>query len=82
MQSTATAAQEPVLYPDQPVVDAHHHLWDTPPLPGYPQFNAGTLVETIRDSGHRVIATVFVEAALTAYRSIGPEHMRGVGETE
>ena len=67
---------EPVLEPELPIVDPHHHLWDHPS-------NRYMLDEILRDTGtgHRVIATVFVEC-LSMYRADGPEALRPVGETE
>jgi len=67
---------EAALEPDLPIVDPHHHLWDHPG-------SRYMLDEIIRDtsSGHRVLATVFVEC-LSMYRADGPESMRPVGETE
>ena len=67
---------EAALEPELPIVDPHHHLWDHPG-------SRYMLDEIIRDtaSGHRVLATVFVEC-LSMYRADGPEPMRPVGETE
>ena len=67
---------EPVLEPALPIIDPHHHLWDHPG-------SRYMLDEILRDtgSGHRVLATVFVECA-SMYRADGPEAMRPVGETE
>src|SRR6202158_3059495 len=67
---------EEVLEPALPIVDPHHHLWDHPG-------SRYLLDEILRDtgSGHRVLATVFVECA-SMYRKDGPEAMRPVGETE
>lgn len=72
----AQAEPEPILDPELPIVDAHHHLWD---LPGYryllPQFLADL------DTGHRVVATVFNECH-AMYRAQGPAHLAPVGEVE
>ena len=67
---------EDALEPDLPIVDPHHHLWDHPG-------SRYMLDEILRDtnSGHRVLATVFVEC-MSMYRADGPESMRPVGETE
>ena len=67
---------EAALEPELPIVDPHHHLWDHPG-------SRYMLDEIIRDtaSGHRVLATVFVEC-MSMYRAEGPEPMRPVGETE
>jgi predicted TIM-barrel fold metal-dependent hydrolase len=67
---------EDALEPALPIVDPHHHLWDHPG-------SRYMLDEILRDtgSGHRVLATVFVEC-MSMYRGDGPEAMRPVGETE
>lgn len=67
--------QEPVLDPDAPIVDPHHHLWSRP--------FAYETAELLADltSGHRVVATVYTEAG-RGYRQDGPEHLRPIGETE
>ena len=68
--------QEDVLDPDLPICDPHHHLWDHPR-------SRYLLDELLRDtgSGHRVVATVFVEC-MSMYRASGIEALRPVGETE
>ncbi|MGR3742818.1 MAG: amidohydrolase family protein [Pseudooceanicola nanhaiensis] len=71
----ALVREDPVD-PDQPIVDAHHHLWDKPG----DRYLARDMQEDT-GAGHNVVATVFVEAD-TAYRTQGPEEMRPVGETE
>jgi len=87
---------EPILEPDLPIVDPHHHLWDRPPalvsaLPppkhGFehvirrvPRYLLDELLADMR-SGHNVIATVYMECG-SMYRSRGPAAMRPVGETE
>jgi L-fuconolactonase len=67
---------EDVVDPDQPVVDAHHHLW--PPGEGM-RYGVPELVADTT-SGHRVERTVFVECR-SSYRPDGPEELRPVGET-
>src|SRR5271170_8195052 len=68
--------KEAPLEPEVAIVDPHHHLWDHPG-------SRYMLDEIVRDtsSGHRVLATVFVEC-MSMYRADGPEAMRPVGETE
>jgi L-fuconolactonase len=71
----ASRAEEP-LEPGQPIIDAHHHLYD----------RSGTrylLDEFAADicSGHNVRATVLVQAR-AMYRADGPEELKPVGETE
>jgi len=68
--------QEEALYPEQPICDPHHHLWD------HPQ-SRYLLDELLLDlnSGHNVLNTVFVEC-MSMYRQAEPEALRPVGETE
>jgi len=68
---------EAALEPELPIVDPHHHLWDRT---GW-RYLLDELLADIRDSGHTVAATVFVQA-LAMHRAHGPEAMRPVGETE
>jgi predicted TIM-barrel fold metal-dependent hydrolase len=87
---------EPILEPDLPIVDPHHHLWDRPTaiLRNLPPSDHG-FMDIIRDiprylldelladltSGHNVIGTVYMECG-AMYRADGPDHLRCVGETE
>ena len=68
--------REDALDPEQPIIDPHHHLWDR-------DGSRYLLDELMMDlgSGHRVVATVFVEC-MSMYRADGPERVRPVGETE
>lgn len=90
----ARRPREPILDPELPIVDPHHHLWDrrtapadAPPAHGFdallrlsPRY---LLDELLADtgSGHRIVATVFVECR-SMYRAGGPAAMKPVGETE
>ncbi len=68
---------------DLPIVDAHHHLWETPPPLGgraERRYRAEDF-QTDIDCGHNITATVYVECH-SGYRSAGPEALRPVGETE
>ncbi len=69
--------REEALEPDLPIVDPHHHLIDRPESGTYllPDLLADI------DSGHNVIATVYLEW-LSMYRADGPVEMRPVGEVE
>jgi len=66
---------EPVLEPELPICDPHHHLWDHPT-------SRYLLEEFSADfgGGHRVERTVFVEC-LQFYLADGPVELRPVGET-
>jgi L-fuconolactonase len=68
--------EEPIVEPELPIVDPHHHLWDRP---GWRYLLDDLLMDT--NSGHNIVATVFVQAR-SMYRATGPEEMRPVGETE
>jgi len=67
---------EPILEPDLPIVDAHHHLWIRGDSPYLLREFAADLA-----TGHNVVASVFAECH-SMYRSSGPEAMRSVGEME
>jgi len=75
----ALARSEPVLEPGLQIVDPHHHLYDDP-MRG----NHYLLPDLLADvtGGHRVTATVYVEAYSSMWRARGPEAMRPVGEIE
>jgi predicted TIM-barrel fold metal-dependent hydrolase len=67
---------EPIVDPDLPIIDTHHHLWERPD-------HRYLLHEFLADvrTGHTVAATVFVECH-SMYRAKGPVEMRPVGEVE
>ena len=69
------APVEPILEPELPIVDTHHHLWT----------DHGTYLvdELLADtgSGHNVEATVFIDCH-SSYRTSGPAELRSVGEVE
>lgn len=72
----APFAGEEILDPDLPICDAHHHLWD---VPAQRYLLDDFLGEA--GGGHRIDATVYVEAG-SFNRAEGPPHLRSVGETE
>jgi L-fuconolactonase len=67
---------EPILEPDRPIVDAHHHLWDRPESPYF-------FFDYLKDlrTGHNIRASVFMECG-AMYRRDGAPEMRAVGEIE
>src|SRR5918992_2709905 len=73
--------QEPVLEPELPICDPHHHFWDrrSARIP-YQRYQLDELVADI-ESGHNVRSTVFIECR-SMYRKDGPAEMRPVGEVE
>ncbi|HEX6441271.1 MAG TPA: hypothetical protein VF007_03725, partial [Stellaceae bacterium] len=77
----AKAADEPVLDPDLPIVDPHHHLWQR----GDHRYFLDELLADL-NTGHKIVATVFLECR-SMYRAAntsvgGASEMRPVGETE
>src|SRR4051812_19727395 len=61
---------EAPLEPDLPIIDPHHHLWDTPHRGHY------FLPELLADigGGHNIVATVFLECQ-AMYRKHGRPEM-------
>lgn len=85
---------EAILEPQLPIVDPHHHLWDrrtyaTPQVTDHPFMTAIQSAQrylldelmTDTESGHNVVATVFVECR-AFYKADGPVELRSLGETE
>ena len=87
---------EPIIEPDLPIVDPHHHLWiltseilDAVGQAGSPMVevmrnNQKYLLEELLadiNTGHNIIATVFSECH-SMYRADGPDAMKCVGEVE
>ena len=68
--------KEPILEPNLPIVDPHHHLWDRP----HWVYMLDDLLADI-NSGHNIVATVFLQCR-SMHRAEGPEAFRPVGETE
>ena len=72
------AVQEEILEPERPIVDPHHHLWESAS-----RWGRYVLEDLWADteSGHNIEQTVFIDCH-SGYRTDGPEHLRPVGETE
>src|SRR6187549_2712610 len=68
--------KEPILEPELPIIDPHHHLWDRE---GWRYLLDDLLADT--NSGHNILATVFVQAR-AMFRATGPDEMKPVGEVE
>ncbi|CAN5899276.1 amidohydrolase family protein [soil metagenome] len=68
--------EEPILEPDLPIIDPHHHLWGR----GKDSY---LLPELLADtgSGHDVRGTIFVQCG-EMYRAAGPAEEQSLGETE
>ncbi len=67
---------EPIVDPDVPIVDPHHHLW---PAGGSMPYELADLEGDLAD-GHRVVDTVFVECGAAYDRTAG-DAFAPVGET-
>ena len=67
---------EPILEPELPIVDPHHHLWER-------VGNRYLLEDVLADvsSGHNVVSTVFMECR-AMYRAGGDPELAPLGETE
>ena len=52
----AKQASEPILDPDLPIIDPHHHLWDRPQH----RYLLDDFLADVR-TGHHLVATVFEE---------------------
>ena len=72
----AQQEKEPILEPELPIIDTHHHLWDRG---GWTYLLPELLADL--NTGHNIIATVFEECR-SMYRANGPVEMRPVGEVE
>lgn len=74
----ATRVEE-IIDPARPIIDPHHHLW-----PGTEHYQEGPYrLAQIRadvESGHRIVATVYVDAHAN-YGESGPAEFRPVAET-
>lgn len=66
---------EPILDPDLPIIDAHHHLITRPLNYMLPEY-----LEDV-NLGHRIVGSVYVETRAFE-RNWGPEALRPLGEVE
>jgi len=73
----ARRPREAALELELPIIDPHHHFWDTPQRGRYllPELLADI------DGGHNIISTVFLECR-SMYKKDGPAEMAPVGEVE
>ena len=76
MTSIIAKNQEPIVEPELPICDAHHHLWDRP---GRPYLLDHFIADL--QTGHNIVSTVGVECH-EMFRTRGPEELRPVGEVE
>jgi predicted TIM-barrel fold metal-dependent hydrolase len=77
-QDWLALTKEDALEPQLPIIDPHHHFWNT--ADRSPQkYLLDDLAADVK--GHNVRQTVFIECG-SMYRADGPEEFRVVGETE
>lgn len=69
--------QEEILFPEMPIVDPHHHLWDRP---GH-RYMFDELLADARQ-GHNIQATVFVQSRSMYSIDQPDEFLKPVGEVE
>jgi L-fuconolactonase len=83
----AKAPAEPVIDPELPIIDTHHHLWqrtggargESWEVPAFRYLIDEFLADCA--TGHNIVGSVFLQCH-SMYRATGPEPMRPVGETE
>jgi predicted TIM-barrel fold metal-dependent hydrolase len=71
---------EDAIEPELRIVDAHHHVWEGEPYPGFDPYDDAALIADKTLHGHRIIGTVFTDSH-TSYLPDGPEERRSLGET-
>lgn len=67
---------EPIISPEQEIIDSHHHLWDR----SYSRYLFDELL-TDFNSGHRIIGSIYVQCK-SMYRKDGDPAFNSVGEVE
>ena len=76
---------EKPLDPTRAIVDPHQHFWDHGSVPGVAAgaqpFLLPEFLNVVRDSGHNIVQTLYVECG-SMYRREGPTDLRPIGETE
>ena len=83
----AKAPPEPIIDPDLPIIDTHHHLWqrtggargESWEVPAFRYLIDEFLADCA--TGHNIVGSVFLQCH-SMYRADGPVPMRPVGETE
>jgi predicted TIM-barrel fold metal-dependent hydrolase len=68
--------EEPIIDPDIPIIDAHHHLFVRPAI----RYMLDDYLADVQ-AGHRIVASVYVETLAFA-RPSGPDLLRPLGEIE
>jgi L-fuconolactonase len=76
MDKRFAGRDEPILEPDLPIIDAHHHLLARP---GFRYLLDDFAADA--NAGHNIVASIYLEI-LSYIRTDGPEHLRPLGELE
>ena len=71
---------EPILEPNLPICDPHHHLWEFRHDRVAHRYLLNDILADV-NAGHNIVSTVFIECG-AMYRNSGPEHLRPLGETQ
>ena len=77
-QAWLNQVREEPIDPERPIIDPHHHLWES--RGDWGGYLLGQLWADT-GAGHNIRKTVFIECRAN-YRTDGPEHLRSVGEAE
>ncbi|MCM2292638.1 amidohydrolase family protein [Allorhizobium sp. BGMRC 0089] len=77
VESWLALRREEPLFPQLPIVDAHHHLWDRP---GQRYLFAELLDDA--NQGHNVLATVFIQSRSMYNSDEADPSLRPIGEVE
>ena len=72
----AQESQEPVINPERPIIDSHHHLWMRPG----DRYLIDEFLEDV-NTGHNIVATVYIQCE-SMYRAGVSGSDRWRGETE
>lgn len=75
----AGAEAEVAIEPELAIVDAHHHLYGDAADTHHYLLDE---LNTDLNAGHRILATVYVEAYHAGWRTDGPPELRSTGEIE
>jgi len=80
-QAWLDLVDEPILAPELPICDPHHHLWDFRPGETIePRYLMDDILADV-GCGHNVVSTVFIECG-TMFDASRPSDLAVVGETE
>ena len=79
-QNWLDQVEEPILEPELPICDPHHHLWDYRQHTVAPRYLLDEILVDV-NCGHNIVSTVFIECG-TMFKADGPQDRKPIGETE